>query len=107
MTLVSAIWRSRPAQTAREDHCRSRTEISYARNDIVSAPGTRVYTRGMAGYVRTYVYIPYIRTKAPLACGSKMEEQLRELACLGSLDGVKKLLQSGTGVNSQNTMNGW
>ena len=36
-----------------------------------------------------------------------MEELLREAASLGNLDGVQKLLQSGTNINSQNGMNGW
>ena len=36
-----------------------------------------------------------------------MEELLRESACTGNLEGVQKLLQNGSAINSQNSMNGW
>ena len=34
------------------------------------------------------------------------EEALREAACIGNLKAVKKLINSGIGINSQNAMNG-
>ena len=36
-----------------------------------------------------------------------MDESLREAACQGNLDSLKRLLQTGSNVNSQNGMNGW
>ncbi|XP_077980414.1 ankyrin repeat domain-containing protein 40-like [Glandiceps talaboti] len=36
-----------------------------------------------------------------------MEENLREFACLGNEDGVKKLVEMGVNINSQHQMNGW
>lgn len=35
------------------------------------------------------------------------DEALREAACIGNLKAVKKLIGSGTNVNSQNSVNGW
>uniref|UniRef100_A0A8C4X1D8 Ankyrin repeat domain 40 n=1 Tax=Eptatretus burgeri TaxID=7764 RepID=A0A8C4X1D8_EPTBU len=35
------------------------------------------------------------------------EERLREAACIGDMDLVRKLVDSGVSVNSQNDMNGW
>lgn len=35
------------------------------------------------------------------------EEALREAACIGNLKAVKKLINSGININSQNAMNGW
>ena len=36
-----------------------------------------------------------------------MNESLREAASLGNLDAVRKLLQNGACINSQNGINGW
>lgn len=36
-----------------------------------------------------------------------MAESLREAACVGNLFAVKKMLNNGVCVNSQNAMNGW
>ena len=36
-----------------------------------------------------------------------MEEAVREAACLGNLDGVKKLLHNGACINAQHSINGW
>ena len=36
-----------------------------------------------------------------------MEESLREAACVGNLLTVKKMVENGVSVNSQNSMNGW
>ena len=35
------------------------------------------------------------------------EEALRKAACIGNLKAVKKLINSGISINSQNAMNGW
>lgn len=35
------------------------------------------------------------------------DEALREAACIGNLTAVKKLINNGISINSQNVMNGW
>lgn len=35
------------------------------------------------------------------------DEVLREAACVGNMDSVRKLVQMGASVNSQNIVNGW
>lgn len=35
------------------------------------------------------------------------DEVLREAACVGNIDSVRKLVQMGASVNSQNIVNGW
>lgn len=36
-----------------------------------------------------------------------MEEQLRESACFGDIDGMMRLLRSGVDVNAKHKINGW
>ena len=38
---------------------------------------------------------------------TRMDELLREAACLGNLDAVQKLLEKGASINSQHSINGW
>ena len=35
------------------------------------------------------------------------EAGLREAACIGNVKAVKKLINSGININTQNAMNGW
>ena len=37
----------------------------------------------------------------------KMEEDFREASCIGNIEAVKKLLNHGVNINSQNAVNGW
>ena len=59
-----------------------------------------------SGKDRHYPSLPQIRSLASLIA-MESEEALREAACIGNVKAVRKLIGSGTSVNSQNSMNGW